>query len=324
MKPARLLLLLVAIFAGGLAAFLATRGDAPAPQLAQAEKVREPVEKVLVAKASLGVGQRLTPEDLEWQNWPEGALRPEFITQAKMPEAPTKLEGTVARFEIFAGEPLNTAKLVRSDQGYLSAVLSKGMRAISLEVDPKSAAGGFIVPNDRVDVVQTITNGQSRSTQILLENVRVLAIDHRLGEKGKSAQTDGGGQKGPDQAPQVFANKAIATLEVGPLQAQAVIGAINKGDISLALRSILDYSDPVTLFGKDNANQVRMIRFGQESVVKPGGDENAIQSTSNSASLDTARYADAANTNAAAPSVAPAVSSGAASPGAVAPPPVPE
>lgn len=270
MKPARLLLLLIAVFAGGLAAFLATRGDAPQTQTAQTTgtNTNTQMDHVLVAKATLGIGQRLTPADLRWQKWPQDALQAEYITKANTPEAPKQLEGTVARFEIFAGEPINTAKLVRSDQGYLSAVLSKGKRAISLEVTPQTAAGGFIVPNDRVDVVKTVSTPGGQSTQILLENVRVLAIDRRLGEKGDSAK------QATDGPPTTFDTKAIATLEVDPSQAEAVIGADKQGNLTLALRSILDYSEPVTLLGGNgDANQIRMIRFGQESVINSSADK---------------------------------------------------
>lgn len=294
MKPARILLLVIAILAGGLAAFLATRGDAPTTEVAQVEKVREPVEKVLVAKESIGVGQRLTSAELQWQDWPEGALRPDYITEAKTPEAMTQLEGTVARFEIFAGEPINTAKLVRADEGYLSAVLSKGMRAVSLPVNAESAAGGFIVPNDRVDLVQTQNTPAGRRTQVLLENVRVLAIGHRLGEKGTTG-TAAPGAPGEEGKPATFDAKAIATLEVTPAQAQAVINASRQGDLALALRSILDYGQPVILKGGDGTSDgVRMIRFGQETTYLPssGGQQDVVTpATAPDAAVNPAAFA---------------------------------
>lgn len=293
MKPARLLLLVIAIVAGGLAAFLATRGDAPTTQVAQVEKVREPIEKVLVAKDTIGVGQRLTSAQLQWQDWPEGALRGDYITEAKTPEAMTQLEGTVARFEIFSGEPINTAKLVRADEGYLSAVLSKGMRAVSLPVNAESAAGGFIVPNDRVDLVQSMNTPAGRRTQVLLENVRVLAIGHRLGEKGTTG-TSGAPAPGEEGKPPTFDAKAIATLEVTPAQAQAVINAANQGDLALALRSILDYAQPVVLKGGDQSSDgVRMIRFGQETTYVPSGgaqEDVTTSPTAGDASLNPAAF----------------------------------
>src|SRR5690554_3216853 len=155
MRPARIVLLVVALVAGGLAAFLVTRGGTPAPQqqLVTTELIEEAKTQVLVAKAPIGVGERLNADVLEWQDWPQGAVRAEYVTVTAMPQAPADLTGAVARFEFFPGEPIREAKLVRSDQGYLSAVLSEGMRGVSVSVNAASSAGGFIVPNDHVDVV---------------------------------------------------------------------------------------------------------------------------------------------------------------------------
>jgi pilus assembly protein CpaB len=126
MKPARIILLVVALIAGGLAAFLATRNNAPAPTptatTTVTEVIEEPRGQVLVASAPIGIGQRLSPDVVEWQDWPVGAIRPEYISIAALPDAPEQLTDAVARFEFFPGEPILEAKLVRTDQGYLSAV----------------------------------------------------------------------------------------------------------------------------------------------------------------------------------------------------------
>lgn len=267
MKPARILLLAVAVVAGGLAAFLATRGG-PETTVAMVEPTREPSVHVLVANQNIGVGQRLNPALVEWQAWPQSALRPEYVTETNMPDAIEQLVGTVARFEIFPGEPVREAKLVRSDQGYLSAVLTKGMRGVSLPVTAESSAGGFIVPNDRVDVVHTVRNGSadastgSQSTTIL-QNVKVLAIGVRLGETG----TTGAGNAEDPQA-NVFKDRSIATLELTPLQAEAIIGAERSGELSLVLRSVSDFAEKVS-GATSNGKTVHLIRFGVESQVQP-------------------------------------------------------
>ncbi len=67
--------------------------------------VQEARVQVLAAKASIGLGQRLTPESVEWVDWPEGAVRPEYITTTAKPDAITEMNGAVARFEFFPGEP---------------------------------------------------------------------------------------------------------------------------------------------------------------------------------------------------------------------------
>lgn len=270
MKPARIILLVVALVAGGLAAFLVTRGGSrPAPeQIVQTQVVQEPQTQILVAKAPIGMGERLSPDTLEWQDWPEGALRAEYVTISAMPGAAAELDGAVARFEFFPGEPIREAKLVRSDQGYLSAVLSEGMRGVSVGVTAVSSAGGFVVPNDRVDVVLTTQSEAGEQSEVILSNVRVLAIGQRLGELGES-----GGAVDPSEPrpkPVVFDNSTIATLELTPAQAQTLINASTRGQLTLTLRSVVDFNDNTVAAGPDTNQSVRLIRFGREQSVLAG------------------------------------------------------
>ncbi len=266
MRPARIVLLVVALVAGGLAAFLVTRGGTPAPQqqLVTTELIEEAKTQVLVAKAPIGVGERLNADVLEWQDWPQGAVRAEYVTVTAMPQAPADLTGAVARFEFFPGEPIREAKLVRSDQGYLSAVLSEGMRGVSVSVNAASSAGGFIVPNDHVDVVLTSQTAAGQSSEVILSNVRVLAIGHRLGEMGAT-----GGQEDPNAPapkPTVFDSTTIATLELLPAQADTLINAATAGQLSLTLRSVVDFNKQ-TADGPNSSQTVRLIRFGKEQAV---------------------------------------------------------
>ncbi|HEX4298796.1 MAG TPA: Flp pilus assembly protein CpaB [Devosia sp.] len=267
MRVSRILLLVVALVAGGLAAFLATRGggqpEAPAPQVAQDNHTQ-----VLVAKADIGVGERLSDQDVGWQDWPESGVQSGYITQSATPQAISDMKGAVARFEIFPGEPIQQAKLVRSDQGYLSAVLDKGMRGVSISVDASSASGGFIVPNDHVDVILTHADASgSQTSETILSNVRVLAVNTRLGETGKTGAPDDPN----DPKAEIFANTAIATLELDPSQAETVVNAAQLGKLALSLRSIVDF----TPAPGDNTNirrnaPIRIIRYGLEANVQSG------------------------------------------------------
>jgi len=277
MKPSRIVLLLVAILAGGLAAFLATRGDRPAQVAVQGPQqvvIQEAKARVLVAAAPIGVGQRLTDATLQWQDWPEGAVRPEYVTIAAMPDAIARMSGAVARFEIFPGEPIREQKLVRADQGYLSAVLAKGMRGVSIAVNADSASGGFIVPNDHVDVVLTRSADAGEISETILHNVKVLAIGSRLGETG----TTGGPEDPANPRADVF-TEAIATLELDPAQAETIINGGRVGQLSLALRSIADFAETAEQRQQRPANQtVRLIRYGQQiSVMAAGGAAAATQ-----------------------------------------------
>ncbi|MBS3849927.1 MULTISPECIES: Flp pilus assembly protein CpaB [Devosia] len=272
MKPARIILLLVALVAGGLAAFLVTRGGGQAPEPQQVTQVIEEAKtQVLVAKLPIGVGERLNQETVEWQDWPEGALRADYVTISAMPDAPADLTGAVARYEFFPGEPIREAKLVSADQGYLSAVLSPGMRGVSVGVSAVSSAGGFIVPNDHVDVVLTTATEVGERSEVILANVRILAIGKRLGEVGASGgQSEENVAAGGTPQPITFDDGAIATIELNPSQAETLINAATRGQLSLTLRSIADFGEDAMAQLPSNNQTVRVFRFGKEQSVMAG------------------------------------------------------
>lgn len=276
MRPARIVLLLVALVAGSLAAFLVTRGGrAPEPaQQAATQVIEEAKTQVLVARAPIGVGERLSAERVEWQDWPESALRAEYVTVATMPDVPEQLTGAVARFEFFPGEPIREAKLVRADQGYLSAVLAPGKRGVSVGVNAASSAGGFVVPNDHVDVLLTTSTAAGQRSEVILSNVRVLAIGKRLGEMGVSGGDEDG--TGTSPTPVTFDNATIATLELDPPQAETLVNASTRGQLSLTLRSVADFNRPEVM--PATANQaVRLIRYGKEQSVMAGSSGAGVQ-----------------------------------------------
>jgi pilus assembly protein CpaB len=242
MKPSRILLLVVAVMAGGLAAFLATQQAAPVPVAAPVAEIVQPAKtQILVAKQTIGIGQRLSPASLEWQDWPVGAMRPEYINVATTPGAIAEMAGSVARVELFAGEPIRQEKLAPAGGGFLSAILDKGMRGVSVSVSAESASGGFIVPNDHVDVVLTRASSGGQDTQTILSNVRVLAINARLGETNT---TSAPAAAPTDPAAEVFAGQAIATLELDQQRAEVISNAAGIGKLSLVLRSTADATEP--------------------------------------------------------------------------------
>jgi pilus assembly protein CpaB len=283
----RVLLLLVALIAGGLAAFLATRGgDAPPPAPVGPDApavIEEARAQILVATAPIGVGERLSEANMGWMDWPQNAVREDYIQQSAMPQALTDMQGTVARFEIFEGDPIRQNKLIRTDQGYLSAVLDKGMRGVSISVPADSASGGFVVPNDHVDVVLTRGTAQGQVSETIVSNVRVLAINARLGELGAS----GGTEADPaNPRSEVFADSAIATLELDPIQAETVINATSLGKLSLALRSIVDFARTAEDGEQRNA-PIKVIRYGVET--------NIMAGTTDRAKVDPASFSPGAN-----------------------------
>jgi pilus assembly protein CpaB len=286
MRMSRILLLVVALLAGGLAAYLATRGG-PAPvdptSPTSPEVIEEARTQVLVATAPIGVGDRLSDANIAWMDWPQNAVRDDYIQQNAMPEALTDMQGVVARFEIFEGDPIRQQKLIRTDQGYLSAVLDKGMRGISVSVPADSASGGFIVPNDHVDVILTRSTSEGQQSETIVSNVRVLAINTRLGELGAT-----GSPEDPNNPrAEIFADTAIATLELDPVQAETVVNATQLGKLSLALRSIVDFAPTQDDMVKRNA-PIRVIRYGDETNVITG---TLPSSSSGDVTVDSAAYA---------------------------------
>ena len=231
MNTARIVVLTIAVGAGGIAAYLASGSDnkpLPTKPVAQLQTV-----DVLVAKSDIGLGQSVTAEDLQWQTWPAATASNSFIRRNERPDATKEVAGSIARAPFIAGEPIREPKLVRANgSGFMAAILPTGMRAISTEISPETGAGGFILPNDRVDVILSKSDKNSDRTgspdivnsEIILSNVRVLAIDQAPKEKdGQNA----------------VVGKTV-TLELKPEQAETLARARQSGTLSLALRSIAD------------------------------------------------------------------------------------
>ena len=180
MYTARIIVLIIALSAGGVAAYLASGSDnkpAPTAPVAQLQTV-----DVLVAKSDIGLGQTVAPEDMQWQTWPAATASNSFIRRNERPDATTQVAGSIARSPFIAGEPIREPKLVKANgSGFMAAVLPSGMRAVSTEISPETGAGGFILPNDRVDVLlsrhEKSGDHDIVTSEIILGNIRVLAID---------------------------------------------------------------------------------------------------------------------------------------------------
>ena len=250
------MVLAIAGCAGLAALYLASGSDdkpAPAAPVAQL-----PTVDVLVAKSDIGLGQSVKPDDLQWQTWPSATASNSFIRRSDKPEAMKDVVGSIARAPFIAGEPIRDQKLVRAEgSGFMAAILPSGMRAVSTEISPETGAGGFILPNDRVDVVLTrrLKNPDSNqpdvvTSEIILINVRVLAIDQAPKEKdGQNA----------------VVGKTV-TLELKPGQIATLTAGRQAGTLSLALRSIADVNMVEVRTDEQSAKQgVNVIRYGVAS-----------------------------------------------------------
>ena len=257
MYTSRIVVLIIALSAGGIAAYLASGSDKtlPTEPAAQLQTV-----DVLVARSDIGLGQTVTPEDLQWQTWPAATASNTFIRRNERPDATTQIAGSIARAPFIAGEPIREPKLVKANgSGFMAAILPTGMRAISTEISPETGAGGFILPNDRVDVILSKREKNADrpsapdvvNSEIILSNVRVLAIDQAPKEKdGQNA----------------VVGKTV-TLELRPEQAETLARARQTGTLALALRSIADVN-MVEYRSDDQAKRgasVNVVRYGIQS-----------------------------------------------------------
>jgi pilus assembly protein CpaB len=247
----------------------------------------KPMTQVLVARRELPIGTALASGDLAWQSWPADAVNPAFITDGRAPQVQPAgatarvasnvsraaagvvasgpmeaLYGAIVREPLLANEPVTNLKLVRGGEGgFMAVVLRPGMRAVSVPVTSATSAGGFILPGDRVDVMQShqqeggaaggsamFAGRSGQVAQVLLRNVRVLAIDQTTKAPRNTASVIG----------------AVATLEVPAAYANILVRAKAQGEIVLALRAYSDAGGPTLKTPVDDTT-VGIVRVFRDS-----------------------------------------------------------
>jgi pilus assembly protein CpaB len=201
---------------------------APAP--------KEEIYEVLVADTNLPAGTFVKPQHVRWQRWPTDDVPESYVLRSQRTEE--EMVGAVVRHGIAPGEPITDGAVVKpGDRGFLAAVLSPGMRAVSVPVTPAASNSGLIFPGDRVDLIltQTLisTDGQGGATrrvsETVLENIRILAMGTETSDDPKEGKS--------------HEKAKTATLEVTPHQAEAVALVTELGKLSLSLRSLATDSE---------------------------------------------------------------------------------
>lgn len=270
---------IAAVAAIALAFVVRAMGSSGEPVSTASAEPAPVMAKVLVAATDLPPGKRLTESDLTWKDWPLDQVNPAFITDGSTPlpaveakpvedDAKSKTDGqapkgavaavaraanevatggakadfvgAVVREQILAGEPIVGRKIVRAGEGgFMAAYLEPGMRAMAIRVSVETAAGGFILPGDRIDLVLTretnlgnIGSSDAQKSKFtsatVLQNIKVLAIDQTT--------------RAADDTNTVVG--ATATLELGPRDAEALAAARSEGELSMVLRSYADAMGP--------------------------------------------------------------------------------
>lgn len=191
---------------------------------------------ILVAAVDIPAGTLLRPSDLRWQNIGPAAIMPADLARGQVSEA--SYYGAVTRTPISAGQPLRASEVVlSSNRNFLAAVLSPGMRAVSLAVDESQSVSGLIQPQDRVDVVLTRSTNEANGVtsavgETVLRNVQVVAIDQWFGAGTKAAVTES--RFGPNQT----TTPKEVTLELDDADAKRLLVATQLGRVSLVLRAL--------------------------------------------------------------------------------------
>lgn len=253
----RLVLLATALASGGGAALLV--GSAVSDNgraLASADASQPvPTTEILLASVDIAEGGEIAPDALRWQTWPSDVPAVGMIRRSDRADAIEELTGSVMRSKVVAGTPIFADAIAPPKSSYLSAVLKPGMRAVGIRVSAEKTAGGFILPNNRVDVLLAMPCQPHEGCDLpftvktILKNVRVLAIDQSNGD----ASADG-----------VLLGKT-ATLELDPEQTERIIGAEAAGTLSLVLRPANDLPGEPEKVDRDRT--VRINRAGEVEYV---------------------------------------------------------
>jgi pilus assembly protein CpaB len=236
MDGRKVILLVGALLIAAVTAFMARSlmvgSSAPAAG-AQPVAAAENTNEVMVATRALPVGTILDASAVKFVAWPKELIEGAYYVKGEADA--TKLQGTVVRFAIPAGQPITQGALVKpGDRGFLAAALGPGMRAVTVPVSTQTAVAGFVFPGDRIDLIltQTVAGGGDgpplKASETVLRNLRVLATDQRTDK-----QTD---EKGNT----VVNTYSTVTLEATPKIAEKIAVAQTVGSLSLSLRSIAD------------------------------------------------------------------------------------
>jgi pilus assembly protein CpaB len=271
MAASRVIILGVAVAAAGGAGYIAKNmAAAPPPQVIVEAGPQRPsisLTEVALVTQDLPMGA-VIQDQVSWQTWPADAVSEHFITRSEDPDAIETLRGSVVRMPMYSGEPLRRSKLVGEGQSLMSSILPAGKRAIATQIAADTSAGGFILPNDFVDVIMTRRSqiagaggAEGFITETILKNIRVLAIDQTIQEDEEGNRVQVG---------------ETATLELTPQQAEIITVAQQMADrLTLSLRSVADAQEKVNteadylVSGSGRRGTVRLIKSGE--VTEVGG-----------------------------------------------------
>lgn len=259
MKPIRLAILGTALAAGIGAAIMVASPKPPEPPKLTIVHAPVATDDILVASKELELGTVIQKDDLHWQSWPKSDIPPSVIRRSATPTGLADYMGALVRNPFAAGEPIYPDRLVKAGStSFMAAILPSGMRAVAINIDQQGSqtAGGFILPNDHVDVIHTYRDEDAAKagvpnpmvSETILHNIKVLAIGQNIEERNNERVVVG----------------SNATLELTPQQVETIVLAQRIGQLSLSLRSLADSKDSATADqdGSQKPNAMTIVRYG--------------------------------------------------------------
>lgn len=219
--------LVLAVAVAFLARFFLTRTEVVKKQpgdVVQQQKLE--ATKILVAGKTLKEGDTIKAGDLVWLDWPKKAVRPNYLIEGAV--KPEDYLGAVVRDGISLDQPISLTDLAKTgDKGTLAAIITPGMKAVSIDVTPQSVSSGLIVPGDIVDVILSKALAEAGGatavvSKTIAKNIKVLAIDFEVSSTREKPKTP----------------PKVATLEVTAKQAEIITAAAKDGTLSLSLHSL--------------------------------------------------------------------------------------
>ena len=259
-------LIAAVVLLGGVAAYFFMHKAPQAKPPAIVATVLPPMtDQALLAKRDLPYGTALKESDYGWVETPKASVPKGSVTKAESPNAIEDLVGAFVRAPIAKGEAIRRDRLVKGPStSMMSTLLGSGMRAIAIDVSINTTAGGFILPNDRVDIVRVFKEPELTrergfdvlGSELVVTNVRVLAIGPTVESKNGEAVATG----------------ATATLELDPVQAEKVLLAQKSGTLLLELRPLADArpkEDQSSLPPDAPDSTLTIVRYGVPTSLRP-------------------------------------------------------
>jgi len=263
MNKMQIAVLGVSVVAFGAAYMLFNFGQSTTPPSVTAQPApKVETDEVLVAAQDVPMGTQIGDASVIWQVWPKGAISEQMLVKSHGLHVLEDVKGSMTRVSFLRGEPMRRDKLVKAGAGgFMSAILPAGMRAVAIKIDNSgdSTAGGFILPNDRVDVIRVFRDDEATKargsevlgTQTILTNVRILAIGQNVQEENGKKVVVGGN----------------ATLELDPTQAELIVLAQHSGgsNLHLVLRSLVDSGGNAETVGdlqNGKTGALTVVRYG--------------------------------------------------------------